>query len=487
RRLPLLFVYQEINSSAFRHETGSGERVCGKYQSPWDCSHFPVCWGYLKGHLVGNLLGGFWLFVWQFSERVTAYLKFDYNTLVEVEHQSKLTFPGVTICNYNRFYNSRIAEEHRKHLDRLLGFSDTLNYYDANSENSWEDQSAENWDDDFNYELFTAQSGFRLNDSLLRCEWKGKKDSCSADNFTEIFIPGYGICFQFNIDDKDENRVRQTLPGAENGLSILIDIKQEDYTETFKQGHHEAGLKFVVHHWNDPPLVESLGFAIAPEFHTYAAVRKKKYESLPKPWGKCESVKDGYNKKDCLRDCRRDHIVLTCDCRPLGYPGNTTICTLDQQTDCVAKALQEFRSIGSSDACKCPTSCTEVVYRTSLSMTSFPSDQLAEEYQNKYGPPKEVTDKDNSSFWICQDLKLRKNLVYLDVYFEELSETKFKQVEAMSFSALLSDLGGQMGLFLGVSAITAAEIMEYLLTKIFRLFKGKRSNDNKVIALNPST
>ncbi|XP_072048558.1 acid-sensing ion channel 1-like [Amphiura filiformis] len=402
-------------------------------------------------------LAAFGLFIWQFSERVTAYLKFDYNTLVEVEHRSKITFPAVTICNYNRFYNSRVADEYRKHLDRVLGFADTLDYYEINSENSWGDQSAESWDDEFDFEEFADQSGFRLNDSLLRCDWKGKKNSCSAHNFTAILIPDYGTCYQFNVDDKDENRLRQNLPGAGHGLSILLDINQEDYTETFKQGHHEAGLKFVVHHWNDPPLVETLGLSIPPGFHTYAAVRKKKYESLPKPWGKCISVEDGYNKNLCLLDCRLDFIVDKCHCQPLGYDGNTTLCTPEQQEQCVSKAIQEYRLLGSSEECDCPTPCTEVTYRTSLSMTSFPSDELAEEYQKKYSTLKNTADKDNSSFSISEDLKLRKNLVYLDVYFEELSETEFKQVEAMSFSALLSDLGGQMGLFLGMSAITAAE------------------------------
>ncbi|XP_072049117.1 acid-sensing ion channel 1B-like [Amphiura filiformis] len=432
-------------------------------------------------------LTAFGLFIWQFSERITAYLKFDYNTLVEVEHRSKLTFPAVTICNFNRFYSSRIAEEYQTQLDKVFGFADTLNYYYAYS--SYSENQPESWEDfnsDFDFELFGEQSGFRLNDSLLRCDWKGKKDSCSADNFTAIFIPDYGVCYQFNTDDKDENRLRQTLPGAGNGLSILLDIKQEDYTETFKQGHHEAGLKFVVHDWHDLALVATLGLAIPPGFHTYAAVRKKKYEELPKPWGNCKSVKDGYNKKVCLSDCRLDHIVRSCNCRPLGYTGNTKICTPDQQANCVAKALQEYRSSGISDECDCPTPCTEIVFTSSLSMTSFPSDQLAEEYLKEYGTLQTVVE-DNSSFSFRDDLNLRKNLVYLDVYFDELSETRFKQVEAMSWSALLSDLGGQMGLFLGMSAITAAEVLEYLGRKTYRLFKGKRSNDNRVMELNQST
>ena len=152
-----------------------------------------------------------------------------------------------------------------------------------------------------------------------------------------MFIPDYGICYTFN------GTVSQTLPGDGNGLSVLIDIDQQEYTETYKRGNHEAGLKFVVHQRRDPPLVDTLGLAVPPGFHTYAA----------------------------------------------------------------------------------------------------------------------------------------KNLVYLDIFYDELSVTKFKQVPAMTWSALLADLGGQMGLFLGVSAITAAEVVEYLMRKIYRLCRGGQV-DNKV-------
>ena len=73
--------------------------------------------------------------------------------------------------------------------------------------------------------------------------------------------------------------------------------------------------------------------------------------------------------------------------------------------------------------------------------------------------------------------------MYLDVFYDELSVTKFEQVPAMTWSALLADLGGQMGLFLGMSAITAAEVVEYLVRKIFRLCRGGRSSNNKVMEL----
>lgn len=40
--------------------------------------------------------------VWQITSRLQAFLEFDANTLISVEYDSQLTFPAVTICNFNR-------------------------------------------------------------------------------------------------------------------------------------------------------------------------------------------------------------------------------------------------------------------------------------------------------------------------------------------------------------------------------------------------
>ena len=115
-----------------------------------------------------------------------------------------------------------------------------------------------------------------------------------------------------------------------------------------------------------------------------------------------------------------------------------------------------------------------------LSMTIFPSDKVLEEYKEKLQKDKQVTNDNNND---STPFDIDKNLVYLDVFYDELSVTKFEQVPAMTWSALLADLGGQMGLFLGMSAITAAEVVEYLVGKIFRMCRGGRSSNNKVMEL----
>ena len=67
-------------------------------------------------------------------------------------------------------------------------FAHQADYGDFNSEN---DSSWALYEDDLkniDFEKFAIKAGFQLKDNLIRCDWRGKKDSCSADNFTEVII-----------------------------------------------------------------------------------------------------------------------------------------------------------------------------------------------------------------------------------------------------------------------------------------------------------
>ncbi|XP_068960501.1 acid-sensing ion channel 4 [Petaurus breviceps papuanus] len=56
----------------------------------------------------------------------------------------------------------------------------------------------------------------------------------------------------------------------------------------------------------------------------------------------------------------------------------------------------------------------------------------------------------------------RENFLVLDVFFEALTSESVKQRAAYGLSALLGDIGGQMGLFIGASVLTFLEILDYI-------------------------
>ncbi|VDK85483.1 unnamed protein product [Cylicostephanus goldi] len=54
----------------------------------------------------------------------------------------------------------------------------------------------------------------------------------------------------------------------------------------------------------------------------------------------------------------------------------------------------------------------------------------------------------------------------LEIYYEQMSYEVLRESESYSFVNLISDIGGQMGLWLGASVLTAIEILIFLISVV---------------------
>jgi len=54
---------------------------------------------------------------------------------------------------------------------------------------------------------------------------------------------------------------------------------------------------------------------------------------------------------------------------------------------------------------------------------------------------------------------LGDNLIYLDIYYDDMKVVTIEENIADNISSLISDLGGQLGLWLGISILTVVEIL----------------------------
>ena len=437
--------------------------------------------------------------IWRCSPLIFDDVIVDDSFFLQVDHRPYLSFPAVTICNVNRFMENRIPDDMNvRKLLGILGQIPDFGYYEDNDDDySYElydnkDQDAnislDNYDD-INLEDLYNQSGFNLNASLMRCDWKGKNRSCCARDFTPVFLPYYGKCYTFNHIN-DRRAFTQNLAGIGNGLKIWINIKQEFYTEPYEGGHQEAGLQFLVHNENDPPMIDVLGMAAPPGFHSYVAVRPSQFTNKPKPYTECVTGMSSHHSRSsrtrCLTTCKGKFILQACGCEPSGYQlesGNRS-CSLAETVTCVSKATQKFGA-GRDNNCSnsCPYPCNQTTYESSVSMAVFPSEKQVYALSAERTPVNN-TDQDVEDERAAIADNIRKSWVLLDIYFDQLTVTSYNQVPSMTWDAMLSDLGGQMGLFVGCSVITIAEILEYLIRKIYRLVTGNRPSNAVVAVIN---
>ncbi|XP_023931755.1 acid-sensing ion channel 5-like [Lingula anatina] len=62
---------------------------------------------------------------------------------------------------------------------------------------------------------------------------------------------------------------------------------------------------------------------------------------------------------------------------------------------------------------------------------------------------------------------IRANYVIMDIYLENLNYIKSEQLPAVEPSALISDIGGQFGLFMGFSLLTIIEFIEFAAMTLY--------------------
>ena len=118
---------------------------------------------------------------------------------------------------------------------------------------------------------------------------------------------------------------------------------------------------------------------------------------------------------------------------------------------------------------KCPLECESVKYNMYTSASDYPS----KAYSNMLMQNPVVKAKYASNPSDLTYDSLKRNLVQISVYYGDLGYQKFDEMEKMSISDLISNIGGTLGLFLGMSFLSFMEIIDVLLQIIFY----KKSDD----------
>ena len=71
---------------------------------------------------------------------------------------------------------------------------------------------------------------------------------------------------------------------------------------------------------------------------------------------------------------------------------------------------------------------------------------------------------------------VEKSLVKVNLFYESLSYTETTESPKMDIFSLLGSIGGNLGLFLGVSVFSLCEIIEVLIEIYFISKKGFKNN-----------
>ncbi|XP_072040597.1 acid-sensing ion channel 2-like [Amphiura filiformis] len=392
------------------------------------------------------------------------YQKFNISTKVTIEYNESMTFPAMTFCNLNQWSRNKSVKATIDMLSRIYALDQ-------------EDRNEFNWTAfyigiDVAYgdlpnitDIALSPLGAYTSEEMIKeCVWNGV-EKCGHQNFTTM-ITDLGVCYTFNNPSNVEDALVVNKPGIDNGLTLTLDIKQDDYILGEFQG---AGIKVVLHPHGERPLMKEVGFAVSPGFETLVGIKHIKSTSVPLPYSSnCTDEGLKYSKVYtvplCLHECKVDHVTGLCGCRDYRYPNESseTECGPEEMYNCTIPKEKQFTKMIN---CNCNIPCSSETYEGRLSFSYWPglpaSLQLKEIYP-------EYPDRTSQ----------RENLLRMKLYYEELSYTNVEQFPAYTLADLGSDVGGTLGLLCGMSLITVIEFLDFFALMLLR-YVNTRSSQTK--------
>ncbi|XP_022103187.1 acid-sensing ion channel 1C-like [Acanthaster planci] len=367
---------------------------------------------------------------------------------ISVNYVPNITFPAVTLCNFNQYRKDALDARAIKILAKVFGNPALRESIDLDVS----DVKLFPTTNQANVTATTVQATHQIEDMLVDCHWR--TEPCSHLNFTQR-LTDYGVCYTFNDDLAGLGDVLTIQnPGASNGLHLRLNIQQDLYT--FGEST-AAGMKVLLHPQGEFPIMKEFAFSLSPGFETSVAVRKETVTSLKAPYksdcidGSLKEFPYKYSVAACQLECRALYVIDKCGCRDIRWPASAEICTISQMASCVHDYEEEFLSRG--ERCHCPMACETTTYQSKLSLAYWPAGYLTAELQAKRN--------------LTEDF-IRKNYIDVYIYFEEIMYMAIEQKMAYTIDNVQSDIGGYLGLLCGMSLITLVEWADFILITLYK-------------------
>ncbi|GFY34355.1 acid-sensing ion channel 4 [Trichonephila clavipes] len=451
------------------------------------------------------VLVGCCYYIYRFMDLYFTYpIKITLNT----EVQSSVNFPSVTVCNMNRMkseYESCLGSDYdfRKcstGRENQFGSGFTFKLPERrNFQSCYSQLSGKRQKDADNFtEFFEKYSqlkhvkrrfyGHQLKDLIQSCSFRGKP--YDKKQFSYFFNTRYGNCFTFNSYDPMKELTVRSI-GRESGLELILNVEHQQYLPI----SHTIGGRIVIHKSLNPDP-EGSGISVIPGYETDILLQQTSIRRLPAPYkDECAVYNDDSsmkNQAECIESCLQDYNLAKCGCiepefKELEY-NDLKKCDMKSSTDvCCLDGVLNYLAIHGTN-CSCPLPCVTEKFTEHTTTATWPSGAYF------FRGRSNVTNKDWNSL-----KKYRASHAKVNIFFSTLENIVYEQNPCFHESELLSHLGGELGLWLGLSIVAVFELLEVLLSlancvyvtasKAFfpnvhakdRLEYGKRKQRKKVI------
>lgn len=374
-----------------------------------------------------------------------------------------------------------------------------------------------------------SSAAVQLQEFIVNCYF-GEYHCNMTTDFAMFFDPYYFNCFTYDTPDPDQAALSE---GIENGWSSILysgsGILDKNDDIRVLPGLHESrsavsaneGVRVVIHPPGTIPFPFTEGFDVPPGFSASFGIRPRRIKRIGPPHGNCTTSNPfgkstaRYRVMSCQKMCLQQHIINSCGCKDKSLPDVPNLdaepcrtaddfpdsCMMEASDECLNRFLHLYNRIqcirqtkdwltkNSSimSNCSCFPPCDEIFYDVSYSLSKWPASGyegdaayfdifFIEQFKDRFID----TPKYNMVANYFQDdtrEESMKDFARLNVYIADSNVIITQEMEDYTTTQLVSDIGGQLGLWVGISIITLAEVLELFWNTISMLFSVR----NKVL------
>ena len=423
------------------------------------------------------------------------YLSFDVVTKIQIINVKPVLFPTITICNTDAFVTENASDYIKYVFRKNYGINLTEEFYNSFENvnmvgDAWFISHREAFKPEFGDERRKSM-GFSLEEMYIDCNFN--QFSCFMKDLSWFWDFNYGNCFKFNSGfnfSGDPIPLRySSSSGIYGGLVLRLLVPNKTNKFTFSS---LDGLLLVVHNNTDKPDFDNAVF-LSLNTETSIGIKRTFIHKYPSPYSECQDTSsydsylfkktleanDKYTQVYCYKLCLEELIIENCNCHLLEYPvlynNNLTACENQKNSDCWFNEISKFNNGEYNGYCssQCPLECDSLEFDFSYSVSEFPSKEFYEKVKFYKESVKNLTYDD-----------FKQRVLSISVYYPQLKYTEITEMPSTSLIDYLANIGGTVGLFLGISVLSLVEVVEILMeisfTLIDKYIKKERIKNIKI-------
>jgi hypothetical protein len=450
------------------------------------------------------LLGCSGLCFYLVAQTLMIYLGYPVYTTTTIVNEMPTVFPKITICN-SVFATTEYAYQLIKQINDV--YYPNISIFDQSqmSNLSYSDLQSLNkiyqiFNLLINLDSFSDASrkllGHPLEDILWYCKFNGQ--FCSPSDFTWRWDPLYGNCYSFNSgynsSGAKKSYQQSLLPGAVFGLKLDVYVGYYDKLKAFNVGKFNNygsnaplyGLNILIE--NNTYLTDDKSNVIALNGGTvnYVAVQRKFTTKMPKPYSDCDidNTNPGkidspyynlilntpyqYNQELCVIQCMQKKMIQMCNCTmPTFLSLYQDSCQNLAEAFCPYYALKDntFSIESTIRMCipQCPLECNSTEFAFQLTSQTFTGILFEALVKSR---PVYLADFNTT---LVNEATTSNKFVELNLYYDTLSYTTSSDTPSMDIMAFLGNIGGTLGLFLGVSVLCLFELIHVIIESLLHV------------------